>query len=168
MLARWLILLGSTAQACQWHLAVARCHHQCTVLPCDFHSQIEIADENVERAEWNLEHKRQLWREARDKYYGNYNYAFDGVLWLCVLVLWKVTCGTKDWDAPNYNDDRPMRARGTLTDVLPAPDDVCSICWDKPGAWKRLPCHHVFHGPCIERWFEEHTICPNCTLDVLQ
>ncbi len=63
---------------------------------------------------------------------------------------------------------RHQRALDKLkpVDAVSVLDEVCSICRDEQDSWRRLPCGHVFHGVCIERWFMQRTICPNCTLDV--
>ncbi|XP_050379344.1 uncharacterized protein LOC126796658 [Argentina anserina] len=47
---------------------------------------------------------------------------------------------------------------------------TCSICLDDFEVGRntsRLPCLHVFHGPCIFQWLEKNHSCPICwyTLD---
>ena len=41
----------------------------------------------------------------------------------------------------------------------------CPICLDifkKEKRAVKLPCEHIFHRECIERWFEEKLSCPLC------
>ena len=44
-------------------------------------------------------------------------------------------------------------------------DVTCSICvreLEEGELGTELPCGHWFHSPCIESWFSNRTICPNC------
>ncbi|KAK1379590.1 E3 ubiquitin-protein ligase RING1-like [Heracleum sosnowskyi] len=40
----------------------------------------------------------------------------------------------------------------------------CVICMDEFGGkiCKEMPCKHVFHGECIEKWLNIHGTCPVC------
>ena len=54
-----------------------------------------------------------------------------------------------------------------VTGTLPVEDDLvhdCAICLDckKRANFKRLPCGHLFHGPCIQTWFHKSNLCPLC------
>lgn len=44
--------------------------------------------------------------------------------------------------------------------------DVCSICLEDcidTSAFRQLPCHHIFHQPCIDKWIcNKDTRCPLC------
>jgi hypothetical protein len=43
---------------------------------------------------------------------------------------------------------------------------VCVICLDTlqdVDRVRRLPCHHIFHAACIDKWFlKKHLTCPLC------
>lgn len=40
----------------------------------------------------------------------------------------------------------------------------CAICMEEFGCeiCKEMPCKHVFHGECIEKWLNIHGTCPVC------
>ncbi|KAL6187696.1 hypothetical protein ACLB2K_039091 [Fragaria x ananassa] len=41
----------------------------------------------------------------------------------------------------------------------------CPICLDQfevGGEAKQMPCNHVFHGDCVEKWLKVHGTCPVC------
>lgn len=43
--------------------------------------------------------------------------------------------------------------------------DTCIVCMENyhVGEFKReLPCHHIFHKKCIDKWFVEKLDCPLC------
>jgi hypothetical protein len=47
----------------------------------------------------------------------------------------------------------------------PLGEEQCVICQDAiRGGHERLPCSHVFHRACLERWLRdrEHRFCPLC------
>jgi hypothetical protein len=47
----------------------------------------------------------------------------------------------------------------------PLGEEQCVICQDAiRGGHERLPCSHVFHRACLERWLRdrEHRFCPIC------
>ena len=59
-------------------------------------------------------------------------------------------------------------ARATRVGVAP-PEELrctsCSICLEdftKGELALRLPCGHLFHGPCIGTWLSSSSACPNC------
>jgi hypothetical protein len=48
-------------------------------------------------------------------------------------------------------------------------DAVCTICQDHGDAslsWRVLHCNHGFHTNCVDRWFQENTLCPVCRADI--
>ena len=47
----------------------------------------------------------------------------------------------------------------------------CSVCLETmlTGAEVRsLPCAHVFHRKCVDKWLVRKRKCPLCKLDILQ
>jgi hypothetical protein len=41
----------------------------------------------------------------------------------------------------------------------------CAICqedWENNEVVRKLPCEHVFHIMCIDKWFSENNVCPVC------
>jgi len=47
--------------------------------------------------------------------------------------------------------------------------DECSICLEEYAlgtAVKVLPCGHIFHPVCIDKWLAGHGVCPLCKCDV--
>jgi len=47
---------------------------------------------------------------------------------------------------------------------------TCSVCLSRVEdgeSVKTLPCKHVYHPQCIDRWLERSTMCPVCKRDVL-
>ena len=49
-------------------------------------------------------------------------------------------------------------------------DTTCCVCVDdfKPGQEVRqLPCQHIFHPSCIDKWLSDHSsVCPLCKMDL--
>ena len=41
---------------------------------------------------------------------------------------------------------------------------TCSICFSAIRDGKELPCKHVFHAQCLQRWFKVRIVCPTCNL----
>ena len=50
-------------------------------------------------------------------------------------------------------------------------NETCSVCLDEFTVGeesRRLPCNHVFHPTCIDRWVASgHDTCPNCHANVI-
>jgi hypothetical protein len=47
---------------------------------------------------------------------------------------------------------------------------TCSICLEEsvPGTYKRqLPCSHVFHKKCVDKWIAKDNTCPICRTEIL-
>ena len=45
---------------------------------------------------------------------------------------------------------------------LAALQDDCAVCRERLDKAKRLPCGHLFHSACLQRWLEVKTECPTC------
>lgn len=44
---------------------------------------------------------------------------------------------------------------------------ICSICHEKVKCNDvKLPCNHVYHHDCIEKWKEVNPICPLCHFQI--
>ncbi len=47
--------------------------------------------------------------------------------------------------------------------------DQCNIClseYEKKEKIRVLPCEHIYHPECIDKWFKESTLCPVCRKDM--
>ena len=45
----------------------------------------------------------------------------------------------------------------------------CSICLGDLGDdYVESPCHHVFHGECLEGWLEVGSTCPLCRTQLVE
>jgi len=62
-------------------------------------------------------------------------------------------------------------------DLLPVPADeggdhdmTCAVCLEECNSTSggALPCHHIFHRDCINKWLERHNDCPTCKQQVRQ
>jgi hypothetical protein len=45
----------------------------------------------------------------------------------------------------------------------------CTICFDKfvkNERYRELPCKHMFHKRCVDRWFDKSVNCPMCRQDI--
>ena len=47
-------------------------------------------------------------------------------------------------------------------DELAARQDDCAVCRERLDKAKRLPCGHLFHSACLQRWLEVKCECPTC------
>jgi hypothetical protein len=45
---------------------------------------------------------------------------------------------------------------------LAACEEDCAICRERLDRAKKLPCGHMFHHLCLQRWLEVRTACPTC------
>lgn len=46
----------------------------------------------------------------------------------------------------------------------------CSICMEEVNIGEEvteLPCHHWFHGECVNAWLSEHDTCPHCRQGIM-
>jgi hypothetical protein len=51
----------------------------------------------------------------------------------------------------------------------PCSECTCSVCLDhyvNGDTVKTLPCKHIYHGYCIDRWLQAHNTCPECRAEV--
>ncbi|GBM74265.1 hypothetical protein AVEN_88784-1 [Araneus ventricosus] len=61
----------------------------------------------------------------------------------------------REYNHPMSNEE----AKGISGDTI-----QCVICWKTVGSLnrKRLPCSHIFHKKCINKWLKRSSICPIC------
>uniref|UniRef100_A0A7S0HR94 RING-type domain-containing protein n=1 Tax=Hanusia phi TaxID=3032 RepID=A0A7S0HR94_9CRYP len=47
-------------------------------------------------------------------------------------------------------------------------DMTCAVCLEESNCTTggALPCHHIFHRECINKWLERHNDCPTCKQQV--
>eukprot|EP00966_Prymnesium_polylepis_P139654 3226934-Prymnesium_polylepis.1 len=48
--------------------------------------------------------------------------------------------------------------------------ELCSVClcdYDDADLLIRLPCGHLFHEACVERWLRQDSSCPHCRYNLL-
>lgn len=66
-------------------------------------------------------------------------------------------------DNDNSDDSSPNK-------IHPASaSDSCSICLDRfsmDTTVRRLPCLHIFHSKCVDKWLQQNTKCPICRIRV--
>jgi hypothetical protein len=45
---------------------------------------------------------------------------------------------------------------------------TCPICLEtmRGRGCSRLPCEHVYHTECVQKWWERHASCPYCRMSV--
>lgn len=46
--------------------------------------------------------------------------------------------------------------------------DVCAVCWFAMDAAVKLPCGHMYHRICLQRWLLRERSCPMCRASVQQ
>merc|ERR1711957_460119 len=65
--------------------------------------------------------------------------------------------------------DAALQALPTETLEKTVEGDPCAICQDtmsQGDAVRRLPCAHIFHADCIEKWLRLKLTCPLCNISV--
>jgi TRAP-type mannitol/chloroaromatic compound transport system permease large subunit len=56
-----------------------------------------------------------------------------------------------------------LKVPAALPSSPPSPPCECSICLEAMTTdVKALPCAHLYHTRCIDRWLEEQRVCPLC------
>lgn len=54
---------------------------------------------------------------------------------------------------------------------LPAEDATCVVClseYEDGSELRQLPCHHLFHSACIDKWLCINATCPLCKRSILK
>ena len=62
-----------------------------------------------------------------------------------------------------------LPTEGWQAGVGSSSDEQCMIClaeFSPADQVRRLPCHHVYHCPCIDEWLRRCTDCPLCKANV--
>lgn len=59
------------------------------------------------------------------------------------------------------NQERERQIQAILTEVTPAPAQVCDICKQAYVLPVSLPCGHLYCTECIKRWLTDHESCPH-------
>ena len=70
---------------------------------------------------------------------------------------------------------KDARAKLKVKKVQPNPgelkntDKTCAICREEMEAnsTRKLPCNHIFHRNCLQKWILRHPTCPICRLDLV-
>mmetsp|Transcript_26575 Transcript_26575/g.37333 ORF Transcript_26575/g.37333 Transcript_26575/m.37333 type:complete len:307 (+) Transcript_26575:699-1619(+) len=66
-------------------------------------------------------------------------------------------------------DDKDESHGNNLHDTTTIPK-TCEICCDDfevNTEVTRLPCGHIFHGPCVTEWLQRHCTCPVCRYELV-
>jgi hypothetical protein len=60
----------------------------------------------------------------------------------------------------------PVHMPGPVPETVQSTGQQCSICFETimSDDLQCLPCAHVFHRHCLQRWFRESATCPECRL----
>ena len=49
------------------------------------------------------------------------------------------------------------------SDILDTLPGICTLCQEEATSYRLLPCGHIFHLPCINRWLcSDDASCPLC------
>ena len=77
--------------------------------------------------------------------------------------------GAPNRRAPSETIQNLPSRRIKADETLPSEMQSCCICLAEIEAGdevKTLPCFHLFHSTCIERWLNQSSLCPICKLTV--
>mmetsp|Transcript_13644 Transcript_13644/g.21309 ORF Transcript_13644/g.21309 Transcript_13644/m.21309 type:complete len:414 (-) Transcript_13644:221-1462(-) len=55
----------------------------------------------------------------------------------------------------------------TNTTTLPPTCEICCDDFEENMEVTRLPCGHIFHGPCVTEWLQRHCTCPVCRYELV-
>ncbi|XP_065565381.1 E3 ubiquitin-protein ligase ARK2C-like isoform X2 [Artemia franciscana] len=56
-----------------------------------------------------------------------------------------------------------------LSAVVSDDTEECTIClfdFEEEQDVRRLPCMHIYHIPCVDRWLASNKRCPICRVDI--
>lgn len=83
---------------------------------------------------------------------------------------------TEGLDESEEFEDVPVPLKEELLNKIPIEQFTlgskftqCSVClsdFEMDDNIRVLPCTHIFHPICIDKWFTEHTGCPLCRIDM--
>ncbi|CAL8076381.1 unnamed protein product [Calicophoron daubneyi] len=73
---------------------------------------------------------------------------------------WDLMPSKDDYSKSYSSNDVHKPSSGEKEDA--AKPDACAICWEPMYCWRRLPCRHDFHEPCLRSWLEQNPSCPTC------
>jgi hypothetical protein len=76
----------------------------------------------------------------------------------------------------------PPKPRGATQDIIDTmplvkycphshgcQDTSCAVCledFEENDEMRQLPCRHLFHRPCIDKWLQRNKVCPLCLQDI--
>ena len=73
-------------------------------------------------------------------------------------------------DVPVVPTNQQVDAATTLLSPTTPFSEPCAICQDiieaNTSSRRINRCHHTFHQPCIDRWFQSSVTCPICRTDI--
>jgi hypothetical protein len=76
---------------------------------------------------------------------------------------WTINLGKEHDHSDNVNRHKRI---SIMKDIM---NEECSIClshYEVEDTMRSLPCHHMFHSFCIDRWMEQSSFCPMCKAPV--
>ncbi|MBA0708331.1 hypothetical protein Golax_023465 [Gossypium laxum] len=91
----------------------------------------------------------------------------DVEIWM-TRALTEITCeleSINDMVAANESSIKEMIERVKVE----AGEEDCMICLEELKVGfeaSRMPCSHVFHGDCMEKWLKQSHYCPICRFEM--